>query len=157
MKTNSSGKILGAATAMAALAMIGCASSSADTMTYDPGKPVMKPADQVAWMALNPAISMGHAYGNRGEGAHGSFGRFPAEFITPIHVHSHPYHAIVLSGIMTNPMGADGEKNPPVLGPGSYWYVPAGAPHATACISATPCEFYFHMDAAFDFTPLEGQ
>lgn len=125
-------------------------------MTYDPRAPVMKSAGDVEWMALNEAISMGVAYGNRGAGAHGSFGSFPPNFITPIHKHSHPYHAIVLWGTMTNPMGANGESEPTVLGPGSYWYVPAGEPHATACISSTPCQFYFHMEHAFDFQPLEG-
>jgi quercetin dioxygenase-like cupin family protein len=39
--------------------------------------------------------------------------------------------------------------------PGSYWYVPAQAVHATACVSDTPCQFYFHADDAFDFTPVE--
>ena len=93
------------------------------------------------------------AYGNRGEGAHGSFGRFPANFATPMHVHTGAYHGIVIRGEMTNPF--KGETTPPTMGPGSYWHVPAGAEHATACVSAEPCEFYFHADSAFDFTPVE--
>jgi len=59
----------------------------------------------------------------------------------------------VISGTMTNPF--DGEISPPEMGPGSYWYVPAKSVHATACVSATPCQFYFHADEAFDFHPEE--
>ncbi len=51
---------------------------------------------------------------------------------------------------MTNPF--EGEDNPPQMGPGSYWYVPAGAVHATACVSNTPCRFFFTAEEAFDFT-----
>lgn len=54
---------------------------------------------------------------------------------------------------MTNPF--EGEESPPRMGPGSYWYVPAGAVHATACVSDTPCQFYFHAESGFDFTPVE--
>jgi quercetin dioxygenase-like cupin family protein len=70
-----------------------------------------------------------------------------------MHTHSGAYHGVVIKGVMTNPF--EGEINPPKLPPGSYWYVPADAVHATACVSNTPCEFYFHADSAFDFTPVK--
>jgi hypothetical protein len=120
---------------------------------FDPAKQVVLPEAKLEYMAINPAINMAAAYGNRGEGAHGSFGRFPANFATPTHIHTGAYHGIVIRGEMTNPF--KGEKTPPTMGSGSYWYVPAGAEHATACVSAEPCEFYFHADSAFDFTPVE--
>ncbi|MEH6403286.1 MAG: DUF4437 domain-containing protein [Sneathiella sp.] len=96
---------------------------------------------------------MAHAYGHRGKGAHGSFGRFPANFETPGHPHTGAYHGVVIKGVMTNPF--KGEKNAPTMVAGSYWYVPAGMPHTTACVSDTPCEFYFHADGAFDFKPAK--
>ncbi len=54
---------------------------------------------------------------------------------------------------MTNPFA--GEAEPRKMGPGSYWFVPANAVHATACVSSIPCEFYFHAAGAFDFLPAE--
>ncbi len=54
---------------------------------------------------------------------------------------------------MTNPF--EGDKSPPEMVAGSYWYVPAGVEHATACISDDPCAFFFYADGAFDFIPVE--
>ncbi len=136
---------LGLILASAAVAMAGEA--------FDPRKEVAKPSHLVEFQNINPAIEMGGAWGDRGKGAHGTFGKFPPNFITPFHTHSGAYHGVVLSGSMTNPF--KGEANPPDLGPGSYWYVPAESVHATACVSDTPCQFYFHADSGFNFTPVE--
>jgi hypothetical protein len=129
----------------------GCTAGVAATSGFDPDRAVVKPAGTLEFQNINPAIAMAHAYGDRSKGAHGSFGTFPAEFITPMHTHTGAYHGVVIEGSMTNPFA--GEAEPPTMGPGSYWYVPAGAEHATACVSATPCKFYFYADGAFDFTP----
>jgi len=147
--------------ANAVIAALGCLALSAATLSvaeagdtkFDPTKTVVLPAEQVVFEAINPAINMGEAWGNRGAGAHGTFGQFPADFITPFHTHSGAYHGIVLQGVMTNPF--EGEKSPPRMAAGSYWYVPANAIHATACVSATPCAFYFHAGQAFDFKPVK--
>ncbi len=98
-------------------------------------------------------INFARAYGNRDGQSHGTFGRFPANFETPPHTHSHAYRAIVVSGEMTNPFS--GEENPPILKPGSFWSVAAGSVHTTACVSDTPCEFFMFSDEGFDFKPSE--
>ena len=120
---------------------------------FDPDKNVATSASELEFVNINPAIKMAAAYGNRGEGAHGSFGQFPANFETPMHTHTGAYHGIVIKGVMTNPF--EGEAHPPEMVAGSYWYVPAGSPHLTACVSDEPCEFYFYADSAFDFHPTE--
>ena len=111
------------------------------------------PKTQIKYEKINPAISMATVTGNRSTGAHGTFGKFPPKFITPFHRHSGAYHGIVLKGVMTNPF--KGEKNPKQMAAGSYWYVPANAVHATACVSKVPCEFYFHAGSKFDFMPAK--
>ena len=116
---------------------------------FDAKKEVALPGWQLAYENINPMIKMAAAYGNRAEGAHGSFGQFPPNFTTPFHTHSAAYHGVVLKGVMTNPFA--GEETPPKMSSGSYWYVPANANHATACVSDEPCEFYFYSAAAFDF------
>ncbi len=111
--------------------------SAAAQEGFNPQAVVVLPAESLDFQPLNPVISMAAAYGDRSKGAHGSFGRFPANFITPFHTHSGAYHGIVIAGTMTNPF--KGEKNPPQMAAGSYWYVPTGRTHATACVSDTPC------------------
>lgn len=108
-------------------------------------------ADQVKYEVVAPFVSMGAAWGDRSKGAHGTFGRFPGGAASPAHTHSGAYHGVVISGLMTNPFNE--ETNPPQMGPGSHWYVPAGKPHITACVSAEPCTFYFHAEGNFDFAP----
>ncbi|RMD62729.1 MAG: DUF4437 domain-containing protein, partial [Alphaproteobacteria bacterium] len=102
--------------------------ASAGQAAFDPDLPVAKPRSEIPFAHINEAIQMGPAWGDRALGAHGTFGKFPANFITPVHTHTHAYHGIVLRGVMTNPFGLDGEKNPPRMATGSYWYVPAGVP-----------------------------
>ena len=94
-------------------------------------------------------VEFADAFGSRETGPHGTFGKFPPGFETPGHTHSHGYRAVVLKGSMTNPF--EGEENPPVMEPGSYWSVKAGESHTTACVSDTPCEFLMWGDKNFDF------
>ncbi|MCH9672712.1 MAG: DUF4437 domain-containing protein [Gammaproteobacteria bacterium] len=110
------------------------------------------PAQARQFVNINPAIRMAAAYGDRSVGMHGSFGKFPGQFETPFHTHTGAYHGIVIRGQMTNPFANGGSAK--VMGPGSYWFVPANAAHQTACVSIEPCEFYFYADSAFDFTPV---
>ncbi len=126
-----------------------CASIAADTKAGE----IAMPKDQLKFEKINPAISMATAYGDKSSSAHGTFGQFPANFITPFHTHSGAYHGVVIKGVMTNPF--KDEANSPKLEAGSYWHVPANSIHATACVSDTPCEFYFHSESGFDFTPVE--
>lgn len=147
---------LAAATVFAVFAAsLGGAVSQAGDESFDAAKNVITPAQDIVWIDVNPAIRFGHGYGDRSREGHGTFGTFPPNFQTPFHSHTHAYHAVVLEGTMTNPFGAKLEENPPEMGPGSYWYVAAGEPHATACVSDTPCKFYMHGANNFDFLPLE--
>ena len=140
---------LGAALALSltSLSVIG------DQMKFDPSKSsVLKEEDKKFNVVMEP-ISFADAYGSRETGPHGTYGQFPANFETPNHTHSNSYHAIVLKGEMTNPF--TDEKNPPVMGPGSHWFVAAGEAHTTACVSDVPCEFFMYSDKGFDFAPVE--
>ncbi|MCZ6590227.1 MAG: DUF4437 domain-containing protein [Alphaproteobacteria bacterium] len=121
--------------------------------TADTNKEVALPGWQIQFENINPAIKMATVYGDRGTGAHGTFGTFPPNFITPLHTHSTAYNGVVVKGVMTNPF--QGQDAPPTLEPGSFWHVPAGSVHATACVSNVPCEFYFHAKGAFDFKAVE--
>jgi len=131
---------------LAAMAISGCAAQAIAA-----GGDTARPSWQREFEPMNPMIKMAPAYGDRSKGGHGTFGQFAPNFMTPFHTHSGAYDGVVIRGVMTNPFA--GEDNPPKMGPGSYWHVPANSVHATACVSDTPCEFYFHADKAFDFIP----
>jgi len=111
------------------------------------------PADQRAFFTVSDPIEFAVATGDLQKGPQGTFGRFPGNFSTPEHTHRHAYEAIVISGEMINPF--DGDDNPPLMGPGSFWSVAAGAKHATACVSEEPCEFFMFASQGFDFTLAE--
>ncbi len=109
-------------------------------------------ADRV-FEEIAPFVKMASSHGDRASGEHGTFGIFAAGASSPPHTHSGAYHAVVISGEMSNPFG--GEADPQKLAPGSYWFVPAGVEHVTSCLSKEPCEFYFHAADKFDFSPLK--
>ena len=111
------------------------------------------PVEAKAFTPQFGPVEFADAFGSRDTGPHGTFGTFPAGFETPEHTHTHGYRAIVLKGEMTNPF--DGEANAPIMAPGSYWSVAAGATHTTACVSETPCEFLMWGDRNFDFIAVQ--
>ena len=127
----------------------------AQDAAFDSAVPQTKPSGEIVYNALNEAIQMGTAWGDRATGAHGTFGKFIGNFATPFHKHSEAYHGVVLSGTMTNPFKGIDEDNPARMQVGSYWYVPANAVHATTCVSAEPCSFFFTADGSFDFIVAE--
>jgi len=137
-----------------------CAMAQAEGPSWDPKKPVELSNSEITYKNVNEAIQMADVWGDRATGAHGTFGKFPANFDTPVHTHTFAYHGVVISGVMTNPFGDSietMEKNPPKLSAGSYWYVPAGAVHSTSCVSNTPCQFFFTSEGGFDFLPIAAK
>ena len=68
----------------------------------------------------------------------------------PMHTHTANYELVVVKGTMKH-WGVDSsrEKSLP-LGPGSYWYQPAGEPHADSCES-DECVWFIRLDGTRDF------
>ena len=107
------------------------------------------PASELVFEPISSFASFSTVWGDRANGAHGTFGIFMPGAESPPHTHSMAYHGVVLSGTLVNPF--NDETNPPRIRPGGYWSVPARVEHVTACISDEPCVFYFHAQGAFDF------
>ncbi len=134
-------------------ALIAALAGTAGAQAFDPAEPVALPRDALSYFNLNEAIQMADAYGTLSETAHGTFGKFPARFDSGPHTHTGAYHGIVLKGLMANPF--EDQQDAPRMPAGSYWYVPAGMVHSTACLSDEPCEFFFFADGPFDFLPVK--
>ncbi len=88
------------------------------------------------------------AYGDLSKGAHGTFIKMPAGFVSPVHTHTADYYAVVIDGVGAN--GAPGSVDVP-LPSGSYWLQKGGEPHVTKCISATECIFFLVQPEKFDY------
>lgn len=120
-------------------------------------KSVFTPAEQVQFDEIVPGIvSFSTVAGDREKGAHGTFVRIPPGKATPLHTHSAEYHGVIIQGKLENPIPDDDASNA-TLTAGSYYYVPADAPHVTRCAadSKVDCISYFYQDVPFDFTPVE--
>lgn len=93
--------------------------------------------------------------GERFEGEYLAMVKLPAGLVSPPHKKSATMFGVMLAGEMTHgPL----EANPAslsVLGPGSYYRIPAGLAHASRCVSEVDCITVLYQDGAFDFLPAE--
>lgn len=90
------------------------------------------------------------AYGDLAHGAHGTFIKMPAGFVSPIHTHTGDYWGVVISGVGAN--GVPGSADVP-LPVGSYWFQKGGERHITKCISSNECIFFINQSTKFDYLP----
>jgi beta-alanine degradation protein BauB len=90
------------------------------------------------------------AYGDLQHGAHGTFIKMPAGFVSTIHIHTGEYYGVVLSGVGVN--GLPNSKDVP-LPVGSYWSQKGGEAHVTKCISPNECIFFINQTVHFDQAP----
>jgi hypothetical protein len=94
-------------------------------------------------------LKVATGYGDLGKGAHGTFVKFPAGFVSPLHAHSDDYSGVVISGVLANEPSAGAKERP--LPPGSYWFQKGKANHVTKCLSANECVFFITQPGKFDF------
>lgn len=74
----------------------------------------------------------------------------------PMHTHTANYQLVVIKGVMKH-WGADGSREQaPKMGPGSYWYQPAGQAHGDSCES-DECVWFITLDGARDFHLVGSQ
>lgn len=90
------------------------------------------------------------AYGDLSKGAHGTFIKMPAGFVSDIHIHTGEYWGVVISGVGVN--GVPGSKDVP-LPAGSYWSQKGGERHVSKCISSNECIFFINQSVKFDDIP----
>jgi len=96
----------------------------------------------------NGPTKAAQAYGDRYKGAHGSFVKLPAGFISPPHTHTEDYYAVVISGVIAH--GSEGEPDVP-LATGSYWFQKGKQRHVTKCLSTNECVFFQSQSGKADF------
>lgn len=88
------------------------------------------------------------AYGDLAHGAHGTFIRMPAGFVSKVHTHTEDYWGVVVSGVAANGLPGSADTPLPV---GSYWYQKGGEAHVTKCLSPNECVFFISQNGKFDY------
>ena len=88
------------------------------------------------------------AYGDLAHGAHGTFIKMPAGFVSRIHVHTEDYWGVVISGVAVNGVPGGTDVALPV---GSYWFQKGGERHITKCISPNECILFISQNGKFDY------
>lgn len=91
---------------------------------------------------------LGALWGDSSKGGHGSLLRLPQGFVSPSHLHTGDYDAVVIEGMVSN---VEAGKKAIPLGPGSYFVQKGKINHVTSCLSKTPCLLYITQREAFDF------
>jgi hypothetical protein len=91
-------------------------------------------------------------YGDIFNGAHGTLIKMPSKFVSPVHTHTEDYHAVVVTGVVSN--GLPGSPDVP-LAAGSHWFQKGNEAHVTKCLSSTECVFFITQQDKFDFFPVE--
>ena len=111
---------------------------------------------QAEWQQLNPkrgdkSPRAATLWGDRdGPGPSGFLLKPVDGFSSPPHVHTAPYHGVVISGTIHN---ADPSANDLFLPPGSFWTQPEGGVHITACKG--DCLAYIEFEGGYDVLPVE--
>lgn len=88
-------------------------------------------------------------FGDLSKGAHGSFVKLPAGFVSPLHTHTQDYYGVVVTGVVANEVDAAAKDRP--LPPGSYWFQKGQAKHVTKCLSANECVVFISQPGKFDY------
>lgn len=133
---------LAAAPALALLLAAGGSAQAPDTV----------PHGDLEWREIVPGVAFAAAYGDWEREAHGKFVRIDSGANVPLHTHGHPYHAVLISGRLTNNF-ADGARVE--LSPGDYWLMAAGRAHGHDCLSEEPCLAFAYGDALWDIALYE--
>lgn len=92
--------------------------------------------------------------GDFSAGAHVTMVKFPAGMKTPVHVHSHDYTGIVVTGTSRHYVPGKPETQK-ALAAGSHWFIPANLPHISECLPGEECVMALYQTENFDFIPQE--
>ena len=112
----------------------------------------LTPSETLNWDVTPEGVAFAPLSGDRMREAYFAMVRLPAGTVSPPHVKSAAMFGVMIEGHMTH--AVLGAENPTIIGPGSYYQVPADLPHVSACVSDTPCVTMLYQDGAFDFVPV---
>jgi quercetin dioxygenase-like cupin family protein len=109
--------------------------------------------DEVKWVEPVPNLKMGPLTGDKDKGPHVTLIQLGGGFESTWHSHTDDYEAVEISGTSKHWFkGEDGSKAKK-LPPGSYWMIPGGIDHISACEKGDPCLLVVWQKTKFDSVP----
>ena len=109
----------------------------------------------VTWERTPEGVAFAPLSGDRFREAYQALVELPAGTVSPPHVKTATMNGVLLQGKMVHYGSASDPNAARVMGPGSFYSIPAGFAHVSACVSAVPCVAYLYQDGAFDFIPVQ--
>ncbi len=115
--------------------------------------PSETPAAEVEWRRpFGPhGPEMASVWGDALRGTHGSLLRFPAAHRSGLHTHPFDSSGVVLEGELTH--AYPGRPPGKLMGPGSWYFEPAGLAHESICGEQGPCVVLVFNPGRFGFVP----
>ena len=110
---------------------------------------------ELAWETTPEGVAFAALQGERFQESYQAMVKLPAGTVSPPHVKSANMYGVMLQGQMIHYASDENPDKAQKVGPGSFYKIPGGLAHISACISAEPCVTYLYQDAAFDFVPVQ--
>lgn len=107
------------------------------------------------WETTPEGVAFAALKGDRFTETYQALVKLPAGTVSPPHVKSATMHGVMLQGEMIHFPSDANADDARRMGPGSYYAIPSGLAHVSACVSETPCIAYLYQDGAFDFLPVQ--
>jgi len=100
-------------------------------------------------------IQMAVLRGNPQSGPSSVYLRFPPNFPGAMHLHTHAYHALVISGASKHWLDGQQEADATLQKPGDYWYQAGGQAHQDSFPTDEPTVLYVQFEGPMDVTQVE--
>ena len=112
-------------------------------------------ANDFAWETTPEGVAFASLQGDRFAESYQALVRLPAGTVSPPHIKSANMYGVMLQGEMIHYAADNSPESARKMGTGSYYSIPKGMAHISACVSETPCIAYLYQDGAFDFLPVQ--
>lgn len=112
-------------------------------------------ADDFDWEVTPEGVAFASLQGDRFQESYQAMVRLPAGTVSPPHIKSANMFGVMLQGEMIHYASDEDPDTAQIIGSGSFYSVPSGLAHISACVSVEPCIAYLYQDAAFDFSPVQ--
>lgn len=108
---------------------------------------------EVKWIESPGGPKMAVLSGDLNKGPYVALLQLPAGSESPWHSHTGDYEAIQISGTTRHWMRGEDGTRAKKLPPGSYWMMPGGPEHVTACDPGADCLVAIWQKTRFDALP----
>lgn len=112
------------------------------------------PAPSLDWVETPEGVAFATLEGDRFTEPYRAMVRLPAGIASPLHIKSANMFGVMIQGEMIHIIQGQNAETAQRMGVGSFYKVPKGLPHISACVSDVPCIAYLYQDGAFDFMPV---